>query len=161
MKYKHSIIDEITGERKECYITILEENLIKPEDLNKYIGEVLMFHNGKGYVVSGILETAEILSSNEFLFGKRYDVIEYTHELDMSWFYDQQELSEYETIMYAYHVVNLNIIRDEIMHNINYIAVPTVEELEFRKRILNTNPSILENRYHELKEIYDIQFGKF
>lgn len=156
MKYKYSSVFEESEERKDSFITILEENLIRPEDLNKHVGEVLMFHNGRGYVVSGILEAADIPSlPDEFFFGRRYNTIEYTHELDMMWFYDQQQISEYETIMYAYHIVNLNITVDEVMHNINYIAIPTKEELEFRERILNMDPSVLKSRYLKLKEIYE------
>ena len=32
---------------------------IKPQDLYKHIGERLIFHNGFGYIVSGILEKAD------------------------------------------------------------------------------------------------------
>ena len=66
-------------------ITIETKNLIKPQDLYKHIGERLIFHNGFGYIVSGILEKAD----KEFN-PYQYDVyrsVDYSNELDISYFY--------------------------------------------------------------------------
>ena len=136
------------------YIEILEENLILPEDLYKYYGKVLVFHNGYGSVVSGILESPKEPSEyNKFMFDKKRN-INYTHEIAMEYFYTpESEIDEYWYYLSANIILNMGVIQDQIMENILYVAIPTKEELDFRKRILSTSKDIVKKRTKELELI--------
>ena len=136
------------------YIEILEENLILPEDLYKYYGKVLVFHNGYGSVVSGILKSPKEPSEyNKFMFDKKRN-INYTHEIAMEYFYTlESEIDEYWYYLSANIILNMGVIQDQIMENILYVAIPTKEELDFRKRILSTSKDVVKKRTKELELI--------
>ena len=138
------------------YIEILEENLILPEDLYKYYGKVLVFHNGYGSVVSGILESPKEPSEyNKFMFDKKRN-INYTHEIAMEYFYTpESKIDEYWYYLSANIILNMGVIQDQIMENILYVAIPTKEELDFRKRILSTSKDVVKKRTKELELIVD------
>ena len=90
-------------------ITIETKNLIKPQDLYKHIGERLIFHNGFGYIVSGILEKAdkEFNSYQYDLYGSS----DYSNELDISYFYcdkdDPDSIVDLEDIYYSLYVIKI------------------------------------------------------
>ena len=136
------------------YIEILEENLILTEDLYKYYGKVLVFHNGYGSVVSGILKSPKEPSEyNKFMFDKKRN-INYTHEIAMEYFYTpESEIDEYWYYLSANIILNMGVIQDQIMENILYVAIPTKEELDFRKRILSTSKDVVKKRTKELELI--------
>ena len=133
--------DGISVERKP-------ESIIKPGDLHKHIGEILTFHNGKGYIVTACLEDAKVMTPDPNSYYKDYG-IEYGSELDMSYLYSKDDVSKYETYMYAYVIRVQGITNDEIMHNIKYVTIPTKEELDFRRHLLG------ELRVEEIKETYE------
>lgn len=140
------------------YIEISEENLILPEDLYKHYGEVLMFHNGYGAIVSGVLESPKKPSEyNKFMFDKKRN-INYTHEICMEYFYaPKSEIEEYWYYQSADIILNTGVIQDQII-GILYIAVPTKEELEFREKILSTPKDIVRKRTKELELIVDNKY---
>lgn len=133
--------DGISIERKP-------ESIIKPENLHKHIGEILTFHNGKGYIVTACLEDAKAMTPDLISYYNDYG-IEYGSELDMSYLYSKDDISKYETYMYAYVIRIQGITNDEIMHNIKYVTIPTREELDFRRHFLE------ELRAEEIKETYE------
>lgn len=124
------------------------KSIIKPEDLHKHIGEILTFHNGRGYIVTACLEDAKVITPDLNSYYNDYG-IEYGSELDMSYLYSKDDISKYETYMYAYVIRVQGITNDEIMHNIKYITIPTKEELDFRRHFLE------ELRVEEIKETYE------
>ena len=140
-----SYIDKV--HKKE--ITIETKNLIKPQELYKHIGERLIFHNGFGYIVSGILEKAD-KEFNPYQYDL-YGGVEYSNELDISYFYcnkdDPDSILDLEEIYYSLYVVKIEgMIRDRIMDNCKYIAIPSKEEQEFIDNLLSlSNEEIIDN----------------
>lgn len=134
------------------YIEILEENLILPKDLYKHFGEVLIFHNGYGAIVSGILKSQKEPSEyNEYMFDKKRNIY-YTHEICMEYFYTPgSEIEEYWYYSSADIILNTGVTEDQIMGNILYVAVPTKKELEFRENILSIPKDILRKKTKELE----------
>ena len=131
------------------------KSIIKPEDLHKHIGEILTFHNGKGYIVTACLEDAKVMTLDPNSYCNDYG-IEYGSELDMSYLYSKDDVSKYETYMYAYVIRVQGITNDEIMHNIKYVTVPTKEELDFRWHFLEElSVEEIKETYKELKETLD------
>ena len=154
-KYSHSGFDSPNEvKHQECVMEIPEDLLVKPEDLHKHVGEVLLFHNGYGYVVSGILTSAKDVPMNQYSFRKDIE-FDYTHELDMSYFYHKDLCSKYFTIQFAYVVSVDGIIHDEVIYNPLYVSIPTKEELEFRNYWLSVDKDSLTKEYDRLKEIVD------
>ena len=140
-----SYIDKV--HKKE--IILETKNLIKPQDLYKHIGERLIFHNGFGYIVSGILEKAD----KEFN-SYQYDVyrgVDYSNELDISYFYcyknHPDSILNLEEMYYSLYTVKVqNIGHDQIMDNCKYIAIPSKEEQEFIDNLLSmSNEEIIDN----------------
>ena len=155
-----SYIDKV--HKKE--ITIETKNLIKPQELYKHIGERLIFHNGFGYVVSGILEKAD----KEFNLYQ-YDVyvgVDYSNELDISYFYcnkdDPDSILDLEEMYYSLYIVKIEgIVRDRIIDNCKYIAIPSKEEKEFIDNILSmSNEEIIDN-YEKVKSQSELCFSSF
>ena len=141
-------ISYISGFTKK-EIILDTKNLIKPQDLHKHIGERLIFHNGFGYVVSGILEKA-----NKEFNPYQYDIdngIDYSHELSIGYSYCDKDnpdsIFDLEE-MYCYlHAVKVQgIIHDEIIKDCKYIAIPSKEEQEFIDNLLSmSNEEIIDN----------------
>lgn len=146
-------ISYISGFTKK-EIILDTKNLIKPQDLHKHIGERLIFHNGFGYVVSGILEKA-----NKEFNPYQYDIdkgIDYFHELNLSYFYSDKDnpdsIFDLEEMYYSLYVVKIQCInQDQIMDNCKYISIPSKEEQEFIDNMLSmSNKEIIDN-YEKVK----------
>jgi len=134
-------------------IHIDDANLIKPEDIEKHIGEVLMFHNGRGYIVSGILTEAKA-DLDEYSFANRYSGLEYEYELNMGmYYYPEHIMSIHDTVEYAMMVVVNHIAVDEMMHNIRYIAKATDEEIAFRNKMLTYDEKWFKKNYKTIKKM--------
>lgn len=146
-----SYIDRV--HKKE--ITIETKNLIKPQELYKHIGERLIFHNGFGYIVSGILEKAD----KEFN-PYQYDVyrsVDYSNELDISYFYcnkdDPDSILNLEEMYYSLYVVKIKgIIYDQNMNTCKYIAIPSKEEQEFIDNLLSMSNEEITDNYEKAKK---------
>lgn len=146
-----SYIDKV--HKKE--ITIETKNLIKPQELYKHIGERLIFHNGFGYIVSGILEKAD----KEFNLYQ-YDVyrsVDYSNELDISYFYcnkdDPDSILNLEEMYYSLHVVKIKgIVYDQNMNTCKYIAIPSKEEQEFIDNLLSMSNEEITDNYEKAKK---------
>ena len=155
-----SYIDKV--HKKE--ITIETKNLIKPQDLYKHIGERLIFHNGFGYIVSGILEKAD----KEFNFYQYdlYGSADYSNELDISYFYcdkdDPDSILDLEEIYYSLYIVKIEgIVRDRIIDNCKYIAIPSKEQQEFINNIMSmSNEEIIDN-YEKAKSQLKIRIDNY
>ena len=145
-----SYIDKV--HKKE--ITIEIKNLIKPQELYKHIGERLIFHNGFGYIVSGILEKAD----KEFN-PYQYDVyrsVDYSNELDISYFYRKDSpdsIIDLEDMYYSLYVIKIQgMTYDQNMNTCKYIAIPSKEEQEFINNLLSmSNEEIIDN-YEKAKK---------
>ena len=140
-----SYIDKV--HKKE--ITIETKNLVKPQELYKHIGERLIFHNGFGYIVSGILEKAD-KEFNPYQYDL-YGGAEYSNELDISYFYcnkdDPDSILDLEEMYYSLYVVKIQgMIHERTMDNCKYIAIPSKEQQEFIDNILSmSNEEIIDN----------------
>ena len=148
-----SYIDRV--HKKE--ITIETKNLIKPQELYKHIGERLIFHNGFGYIVSGILEKAD----KEFNLYQ-YDLyggVDYSNELDISYFYcnkdDPDSILDLEEMYYSLYVVKIQgMVHEQTMDNCKYIAIPSKEQQEFIDNILSMpNEEIIDNHKKAKKQL--------
>ena len=135
---------------------ILEtKNLIKPQDLYKHIGERLIFHNGFGYIVSGILEKAD-KEFNPYQYDL-YGSVDYSNGLDISYFYcnkdDPDSILDLEEMYYSLYVVKIQgITYDQNMNTCKYIAIPSKEEQEFIDNLLSmSNEEIIDN-YEKAKK---------
>ena len=146
-----SYIDKV--HKKE--ITIETKNLIKPQDLYKHIGERLIFHNGFGYIVSGILEKAD-KEFNLYQYDL-YGSANYSNGLDMNYFYcnkdDPDSILDLEDMYYSLYVVKIQgITYDQNMNTCKYIAIPSKEEQEFIDNLLSmSNEEIIDN-YEKAKK---------
>ena len=146
-----SYIDKV--HKKE--ITIETKNLIKPQDLYKHIGERLIFHNGFGYIVSGILEKAD-KEFNPYQYDL-YEGVDYSNELDISYFYcdkdDPDSILDLEEMYYSLYVVKIQgMVHEQTMDNCKYIAIPSKEQQEFIDNILSmSNEEIIDN-YEKAKK---------
>lgn len=146
-----SYIDKVHNKE----IIIETKNLIKPQELYKHIGERLIFHNGFGYIVSGILEKAD-KEFNPYQYDL-YGGADYSNELNISYFYcnkdDPDSILDLEEIYYSLYVVKIEgIVRDRIMDTCKYIAIPSKEEQEFIDNILSmSNEKIIDN-YEKAKK---------
>ena len=146
-----SYIDKV--HKKE--ITIEIKNLIKPQDLYKHIGERLIFHNGFGYIVSGILEKAD-KEFNLYQYDL-YGSADYANGLDISYFYcnkdDPDSILDLEAMYYSLYVVKIQgMVHERIMDNYKYIAIPSKEQQEFIDNILSmSNEEIIDN-YEKAKK---------
>ena len=146
-----SYIDRV--HKKE--ITIETKNLIKPQELYKHIGERLIFHNGFGYIVSGILEKAD----KEFN-PYQYDVyrsVDYSNELDISYFYCDKNhpdsILNLEEMYYSLYVVKIQgIIYDQNMNTCKYIAIPSKEEQKFIDNLLSMSNEEITDNYEKAKK---------
>ena len=140
-----SYIDKV--HKKE--ITIETKNLIKPQELYKHIGERLIFHNGFGYIVSGILEKAD-KEFNPYQYDL-YGSSDYSNGLDMSYFYcnkdDPDSILDLEHMYYSLYVVKIQgMVHDQNMNTCKYIAIPSKEEQEFIDNLLSmSNKEIIDN----------------
>ena len=135
---------------------ILEtKNLIKPQELYKHIGERLIFHNGFGYIVSGILEKAD-KEFNPYQYDL-YGGVDYSNELDISYFYCDKDnpdsIFNLEEMYYSLYIVKVQSIgHDQIMDTCKYIAIPSKEEQEFIDNLLSmSNEEIIDN-YEKAKK---------
>ena len=146
-----SYIDKV--HKKE--ITIETKNLIKPQDLYKHIGERLIFHNGFGYIVSGILEKAD-KEFNPYQYDL-YGSADYSNGLDISYFYcnkdDSDSILDLEEMYYFLYVVKIQgMVHEQTMDNCKYIAIPSKEQQEFIDNILSmSNEEIIDN-YEKAKK---------
>ena len=146
-----SYIDKV--HKKE--ITIEIKNLIKPQELYKHIGERLIFHNGFGYIVSGILEKAD-KEFNPYQYDL-YGGIDYSNELDISYFYCDKDnpdsILNLEEMYYSLYIVKIEgIVRDRIIDNCKYIAIPSKEEQEFIDNILSMSNEEIISNYEKAKK---------
>lgn len=134
-------------------IIIPDHTLIRPINLEHHIGETLLFHNGNGYIVSGVLTNAKY-NDDEFSFLGRCSGIDYHTELDMAMCYFPNRIhSICDSVQYGYEIVVNHIITDELMHNIKYITVPTEKENAFRKMMLSKSPEWYERNIGKLDEM--------
>ena len=145
-----SYIDKV--HKKE--ITIETKNLIKPQELYKHIGERLIFHSGFGYIVSGILEKAD-KEFNLYQYDL-YGSADYSNELDISYFYcdkdDPDSILDLEEMYYSLYIVKIEgIVRDRIIDNCKYIAIPSKEEQEFIDNILSMSNEEIADNYEKAK----------
>ena len=145
-----SYIDRV--HKKE--ITIETKNLIKPQELYKHTGERLIFHNGFGYIVSGILEKAD-KEFNPYQYDL-YGSADYSNGLDMSYFYcnkdDPDSILDLEEMYYSLYIVKIEgLTRDRIMDSCKYIAIPSKEEQEFIDNILSISNEEIINNYEKAK----------
>ena len=140
-----SYIDKV--HKKE--ITIETKNLIKPQELYKHIGERLIFHNGFGYIVSGILEKAD-KEFNPYQYDL-YGGADYSNELDISYFYcnkdDPDSILDLEEMYYSLYVIKIQgMAHNQNMGTCKYIAIPSKEEQEFIDNLLSmSNEEIIDN----------------
>ena len=148
-----SYIDKV--HKKE--ITIETKNLIKPQDLYKHIGERLIFHNGFGYIVSGILEKAD-KEFNLYQYDL-YGSADYSNELDISYFYcdkdDPDSILDLEEMYYSLYVVKIQgMIHERTMDNCKYIEIPSKKQQEFIDNILSmSNEEIIDNYKKAKKQL--------
>lgn len=155
VEYEYRIFDVADQDIKIKTMVIPTERLIRPEDLHNYVGQVLEFHNGYGYIVTAVLLDGDVDPFDEYSFGPRNSSMDYSHELDMAWMYcPNDELQEYMTLQYAYVLIVDEITHDELM-NIKYVAKPSEESLAFREKILSMDKEYLAARYKELKKKFD------
>ena len=146
-----SYIDRV--HKKE--ITIETKNLIKPQELYKHIGERLIFHNGFGYIVSGILEKAD-KEFNPYQYDL-YGGVDYSNELDISYFHcnkdDPDSILNLEEMYYSLYVVKIKgIIYDQNMNTCKYIAIPSKEEQEFIDNLLSMSNEEITDNYEKAKK---------
>ena len=154
-----SYIDRV--HKKE--ITIETKNLIKPQELYKHIGERLIFHNGFGYIVSGILEKAD----KEFN-PYQYDVyrsVDYSNELDISYFYRKDHpdsIIDLEDMYYSLYVVKIQgMAHERIMDNCKYIAIPSKDEQKFIDNLLSMSNEEIINNYEKAKNQLKIYIDNY
>jgi len=150
--------------RKKKYIEYLDratattiridtDNLVKPGELERHVGETLTFHNGRGYIVSGVLTKGQSLI-DDYAFCERYEEIEYKNEINMAMFYyPDRALSLYDSVEYAMMVVVNHCEIDEMMHNIKYIAKATDEEIAFREKLLTIKPEWFEKNFKKFDRL--------
>ena len=146
-----SYIDKV--HKKE--ITIETKNLIKPQDLYKHIGERLIFHNGFGYIVSGILEKAD-KEFNPYQYDL-YGGVKYSNGLDISYFYcnkdDPDSILNLEEMYYSLHIVKIkDIVYDQNIDTCKYIAIPSKEEQEFIDNLLLMSNKEITDNYEKAKK---------
>ena len=155
-----SYIDKV--HKKE--ITIEIKNLIKPQELYKHIGERLIFHNGFGYIVSGILEKAD-KEFNPYQYDL-YGGAEYSNELYISYFYcdkdDPDSILDLEEMYYSLYVVKIQgMIHERTMDNCKYIEIPSKKQQEFIDNILSmSNEEIIDN-YEKAKKQLKIRIDNY
>ena len=146
-----SYIDRV--HKKE--ITIETKNLIKPQELYKHIGERLIFHNGFGYIVSGVLEKAD-KEFNSYQYDL-YGGVEYSNGLDISYFYCNKDnpdsILNLEEMYYSLYVVKIKgIVYDQNMDTCKYIAIPSKEEQEFIDNLLSMSNEEITDNYEKAKK---------
>jgi len=146
---------EYLDQATKTKIYIKDENLIRPSDIEKHIGEVVSFHNGLGYVVTGVL-TGVKYDNDEYSFAPPYDDLEYEKELDMNMFYTpDRAYGIYQTVVYAKGIVVDGIIKDEQLSDVRYIAVLSDEERAFRDKMLSYSKEWFERNYDTLTTLMD------
>lgn len=153
--YTNTVFDPNTkGIFKNCksVMTISEDLLIKPEDLKDHIGEVLMFYSPYGDTFSATLTDAKYVKMNPYMYQTKFNFM-YTHGLNMSYFYNKDELSKYFTVDSAYVISVLGINDDDFTYPL-YIGIPTKEQLDFREYWLSQDNNYLTDEYNRLKEVY-------
>ena len=146
-----SYIDKV--HKKE--ITIETKNLIKPQELYKHIGERLIFHNGFGYIVSGILEKAE-KEFNPYQYDL-YGSADYSNGLDISYFYCDKDnpdsILNLEEMYYSLCVVKIqDMTHNQNMDTCKYIAIPSKEEQEFIDNLLSMSNKEIISNYEKAKK---------
>lgn len=146
-----SYIDKVHNKE----IIIETKNLIKPQELYKHIGERLIFHNGFGYIVSGILEKAD-KEFNPYQYDL-YGGVNYSNELDISYFYcnkdDPDSILNLEEMYYSLYVVKIeDIVHDQNMDTYKYIAIPSKEEQEFIDNLLSMSNEEITDNYEKAKK---------
>lgn len=146
-----SYIDKV--HKKE--ITIETKNLIKPQELYKHIGKRLIFHNGFGYIVSGILEKAD-KEFNLYQYDL-YGSADYSNGLDISYFYcnkdDPDSILDLEEMYYSLYVVKIeDIVHDQNMDTCKYIAISSKEEQEFIDNLLSMSNEEITDNYKKAKK---------
>lgn len=124
--------------------------LIEPKDLSKHVGEVLIFHNGYGYIVSAVLEEG-CSDYDKYSYG-HVAGIDYSDELDMSACYHPNEVTSVNsTLEYAYAITVQGIHHDQIIRAL-YVTLPTEDELKFRDHILGLSKETVERLYEKSKK---------
>ena len=152
--YTNTVFDpNVNGNFKNCksVMTISEDLLIKPEDLKDHIGELLMFYSPYGDTFSAILTDFKY-AVDLYIYQTNFNLM-YTHGLDMSYFYNKDELSKYFTVESAYINSVLGDIYDDHIYPL-YISIPTKEQLDFRDYWLSQDNNYLTDEYNRLKEVY-------
>ena len=154
--YTNTVFDPNERGKLKNYDTVMsipEDSLIKPEDLKDHIGEVLMFYNPYGDVVSAILTDAENVEMNPYKYQTKFNFM-YTHGLNMSYFYNRDDFSKYFTIETAYIISVLGIIDDDFTYPL-YIGIPNKEQLDFREYWLSQDNNYLTDEYNRLKYLFN------
>lgn len=154
--YTNTVLDPNTKGKLKNYNTvmsILEDSLIKPEDLKDHIGKVLIFYSPYGDVVSAILTDVEYVEMNPYMYQTKFKFM-YTHGLNMSYFYNRDDFSKYFTIETAYIISVLGIIDDDFSYPI-YIGIPNKEQLDFREYWLSQDNNYLTDEYNRLKDLFN------
>ena len=154
--YKNTVFDPNVKFNKfkncETVMTISEDSLIKPEDLKDHIGEVLVFYSLHGDVVSAILTDVEYVKMNPYMYQTKFNFM-YTHGLNVSYFYNEDEFSKYFTVESAYIISVLGNIDDDFTYPL-YIGIPTKEQLDFREYWLSQDNNYLTDEYNRLKDLF-------
>ena len=137
----------------DTVMSISEDSLIKPEDLKDHIGEVLIFYSPYGDTVSAILTDAEYVKMNPYMYQTKFNFM-YTHGLNVSYFYNEDEFSKFFTIESAYIISVLGNIDDDFTYPL-YIGIPTKEQLDFREYWLSQDNKYLTDEYNRLKDLFN------
>lgn len=154
--YTNTVFDPNEKGKLKNYNTVMsipEDSLIKPEDLKDHIGEVLMFYNPYGDVVSAILTDVENVEMNPYMYQSKFNFM-YTHGLNMSYFYNRDDFSKYFTIETAYIISVLGIFDDDLTYPL-YIGIPNKEQLDFREYWLSQDNKYLTDEYNRLKDLFN------
>lgn len=154
--YTNTVFDPNEKGKLKNYNTVMsipEDSLIKPEDLKDHIGEVLMFYNPYGDVVSAILTDVEYVEMNPYIYQTKFNFM-YTHGLNMSYFYNRDDFSKYFMIETAYIISVLGIIDDDFTYPL-YIGIPNKEQLDFREHWLSQDNNYLTDEYNRLKDLFN------
>lgn len=153
--YTNTVFDSNAKGKLKNYDTVMsipEDSLIKPENLKDHIGEVLMFYSLYGDVVSAILTDVEYVEKNPYMFQTKFNFM-YTHGLNVSYFYNEDEFSKYFTVESAYIISVLGNIDDDFTYPV-YIGIPTKEQLDFREYWLSQDNKYLTDEYNRLKDLF-------
>ena len=154
--YTNTVFDSNAKGKLKNYDTVMsipEDSLINPENLKDHIGEVLMFYSPYGDVVSAILTDVEYVEMNPYMYQTKFNFM-YTHGLNVSYFYNEDEFSKYFTVESAYIISVLGNIDDDFTYPL-YIGIPTKEQLDFRDYWLSQDNKYLTDEYNKLKELFN------